>query len=101
MARAQVYDSNKRGASTCGPAEAKVVRDDNASLARRTFENLSIWPTDQTLFRSSAQVAPARSKAFNDVWTDVLICQEGKVERLHAVILSSQVCSPLSTSAAY
>ena len=32
---------------------------------------------------------------------DVLVSQEGKRERLHAVILSSQVCSPLSASAAY
>jgi hypothetical protein len=27
---------------------------------------------------------PRRSKAFNDVWSDVLVCEEGEVERLHA-----------------
>jgi hypothetical protein len=47
-----------------------------------------------------AQIAAARSEAFNDVRSDVHVCLEGEVERLHAVILSSQVCSPLSTSAA-
>ena len=77
------------------------MRDDDASLTRCTFENLNIRSTNQTFFRDRAQIAAARSEAFNDVWSDVLVCEEGEVERLHAVILSSQVCSPLSTSAAY
>jgi hypothetical protein len=77
------------------------MRNDDASLTRCAFENLNIRSTNQAFFRGRAQVAAARSEAFDDVWTDVLVCQEGEVERLHAVILNSQVCSPLSTSAAY
>lgn len=35
------------------------------------------------------------------ICTDVLVDEKGEVERLHAVILNSQVCSPFSASAAY
>ena len=45
---------------------------------RRAFENLSVRSTYQTLFARRTQIAAARSESFNDVWTDVLVCQEGK-----------------------
>jgi hypothetical protein len=58
-------------------------------------------PTNQAFFRRGAQIAATGSKSFYNVWTDVLVNEKGKIERPHAVILNSQVCSPFSASAAY
>jgi hypothetical protein len=33
------------------------------------------------------QVVAARPKTYDDVWSNVLVCQEREVERLHTVIL--------------
>jgi len=102
VSRPQVNDSDKRLArADGGAAETEVMCEDDASLVSRTFENLNVRSTNQVLFPRGAQIAAARSEAFNDVWTDVLVCQEGEIERFHAVMLSSHVRSPFSTSAAY
>ena len=77
------------------------MRDDDATLADRQFENVYIRPASELLFVGGANVAAARPKAFDHVWSDVVVGKKREVERFHAVILSSQVCSPLSTSAAY
>ncbi len=50
---------------------------------------------------SCADVAAAYSETGDDIWADILVGEQGALERLHAVILNSQVCSPLSASAAY
>jgi hypothetical protein len=72
---------------------------DSALLAgRRSDESvmdyLSVRPTDQASFNRPAEVATANWEAFHKVWSDVLVDQEWKIERLHAVILNSQVRSP-------
>jgi hypothetical protein len=54
------------------------MRDDDAALVRGAFENLNIRSTNQAFFRGRAQIAAARSEAFNDVRSDVLVCQEGE-----------------------
>lgn len=102
MSGPQVDDSDESSArGDGGAAETEVVGDDDASLPCCSFENLSVRSTNQPFFGSGPQVEASRSKAFNNVRTDVLVDEEGKVERLHAVILNSQVCSPFSASAAY
>jgi len=75
--------------------------DDDATLIRRAFEKLAIRSANQPFVPSGSQVTAAHPKACDNVWSDVLVRKERKVERLHAVMLSSQVRSPLSTSAAY
>ena len=74
---------------------------DDATLIGRAFEKFTIRSTNQSFVPGGSQVTAAHPKACDDVRSDVLVRKEGKVERLHAVMLSSQVCSPLSTSAAY
>jgi hypothetical protein len=100
--RPQVDDSNKGGASEDGSAtEAEVMGYDDAALRRRPFKNLSIRSTNQMFFGGRVNIAAATSEAFDNVWTDVLVHEKGKIERVHAVIRNSQVCSPFSASAAY
>ena len=72
-----------------------------AVTAERPNPRSWVTTTRPSFFGSGPQVEASRSQAFNNVRTDVLVDEEGKVERLHAVILNSQVCSPLSASAAY
>lgn len=66
-------DSEKRrpGADG-GAAEGEIMGDDDAPLAGCAFENLFIRSTHQEFFGGSAQIAPARSKACDDVWSDVV-----------------------------
>lgn len=72
--------------------------NDDAALADRPFENVYVRSANQSLFFGCAHVAAARSKAADDIGSDVLVGQSRVFERLHAVIFSSQVCSPLSCS---
>ena len=58
-------------------------------------------PTEQMFIAVATDITAADSEPLDDVRNDVLVCEEGEIERLHAVILSSQMCSPLSASAAY
>jgi hypothetical protein len=76
------------------------MRGDDATLTRGAFETLRVRPAEQSFLRGRAQIAAARSKTLNNVRSDVLVGKEGEIERLHAVILSSHVCSPFITSAA-
>jgi hypothetical protein len=75
--------------------------DDHTSLVCCAFENIDIGPANQPFLPGRPQITTACAESVDDVRSDVLVWKQGKVERLHAVILSSQVCSPLSTSAAY
>ena len=77
------------------------MRNDDASLTRCAFENLNIRSTYQLVFPRAVRRSQPRARRPSTTSGTSSLCQEGEVERLHAVILSSQVCSPLSTSAAY
>lgn len=77
------------------------MRHDDAPLGSRAFENFYIWSTNELFLVGCPHVAVAGSKAFDDVWADVFIGEKRELERLHAVIFSSQVRSPLRTPAAY
>ena len=102
MSGPQVDNSDERSArDDGGAAEAEVVGDDHSPLTGCSIENLSVRSTNQPLLSSGAHVESPHSKAFNNARTDVLVDEKRKVERLHAVILNSQVCSPFSASAAY
>jgi hypothetical protein len=43
------------------------------------FEKLCTRPTDQAFLRGRKQIATAASKALNDFWSDVPVCQERKI----------------------
>lgn len=75
--------------------------DDDAALACGTFEHIEVRLADQLLVPGGSQIVASSAEASNNLWSDVLVCQEREVERRHAVILNSQVCSPFSASAAY
>jgi hypothetical protein len=77
------------------------VRDDDPALTCGVFEEVCIGPTEQMFIAGAADITAADSEPLDDVRNDVFVCEEGEIERLHAVILSSHVCSPLSASAAY
>jgi len=76
------------------------VSNDHAPLARRTFENVNVWTANQLLVPCGAHIAAPFAEARYDIGSDVLVREEGEVEGLHARMFSSQVCSPLSASAA-
>ena len=102
VSRADVNDAHEGGAGADGVApEGQVVRDDDPVLTRGVFEELRIASTEQMFVAGTADVAAADSQPLDDGRNDVFVCEEGEIERLHAVILSSHVCSPLSASAAY
>ena len=77
------------------------MRDDDTALSSGTFEHLDVWPANQLFVPYGSKVETSRLQASDDVRSDVLVCQEREVERRHAVMLSSQVCSPFNASAAY
>lgn len=77
------------------------MRDDNPVLTCGVFEEVCIATTEQMFIAGAADITAADSQPLDDVRNDVLVCEKREIERLHAVILSSHVCSPLSTSAAY
>lgn len=102
VSRVQVDHPDKGGSGTeCGTGEGQVMRDDDTALSSRTFEYLDIWPANQLFLADGSKVETSCPQASDDVRSDVLVCQEREVERRHAVMLSSQVCSPFSASAAY
>lgn len=70
-------------------------------VALCTGGGLHCAPTEQMFVAGATDITAADSEPLDDVRNDVLVCEEGEIERLHAVILSSHVCSPLSASAAY
>jgi hypothetical protein len=65
------------------------------------FKEICIGPTEQLFIAGAADITAADSQPLDDVRNDVFVCEVGEIERLHAVILNSHVCSPLSASAAY
>ena len=76
------------------------MRDDDTSLLRGALQHVGIRPTSQRLVPDRAHVVPTRAETADDVRSDVLVCQEWEVERLHAVIGRSHVRSPRSAFAA-
>ena len=74
MSGPQIDDSDKgRPGADGGAAEGEIMGDDDAPLVGCTFENLYIRSSHQSFFAGSAQIATARSKAYDDVWGDVLV----------------------------
>ena len=65
------------------------------------FEDLCVRPTRESFLERRANIGPSGSQAIDHLWTDVLVGEERKLERLHAVIFNSQFCSVLSACAAY
>jgi len=102
MAGTQVDDSYERRTGLNGSApEGEVVRDDDAALFRRSSEDLRVCAADHLFFGNTHNVAAPRAKACDDLWCDVLVGEQRKREGVHAVMLSSHVCSPLIACAAY
>jgi hypothetical protein len=77
------------------------VGEDDAPLRGGAFEYFDVRPANQLFVPRRSKVETSCSKTSDDVGGDVFVCQQREVERRHAVILSSQVCSPFSASAAY
>jgi hypothetical protein len=102
VSRTQVNDTDEgRPRQEGGTAEGQVVGDDDTALTGCAFKNINIRTANQLLVPCGPYIAAARTKSCHDVGSDVLVRrQKRKVERLHARIFSSQVCSPLSASAA-
>ena len=74
--------------------------DDDPAQAGCLFEHMIVRMTNQSLVPGGAHIATARPKSCHDIGSDVLVCQQREVERLHALIFSAQVCSPFNASAA-
>ncbi len=79
----------------CAP-EREVMRNNYASLRHGAFKHVFVSSTDEFLVSGCADVAAAIPKTGDNIRSDVLISEKGELERPHAVILNSQVCSPLS-----
>jgi hypothetical protein len=74
VSRTQVDDPDKRrSGADGGTTEGHVMGDDHSPLIGCTFENIDIRPANQSFVPSRAQIAAARSKARDDVWSDVLV----------------------------
>jgi hypothetical protein len=90
-----VKDAHERGAGADGVApEGQVVGHDDPVLARRVFEEVCIAPPEQMFITGALDITAADSQPLDDGRNDVFVCEEGEIEGLHAVILSSHVCSP-------
>ena len=77
------------------------MSDDDAPLVAGVVQDVCIRPTNQAFVPRGTQVTAASAKADSDGGSDVLVGKQRKIERLHAVMHSSQVCSPFRASAAY
>ena len=101
MAWPHVDDPDKwaTGADT-GAAKSKVVSDDDPALRGGALQDVTVCSSEQVLIVRRANVKSSRAKTGDDVRADVLVSEKGEVERFHALVVSSQTCSPLSTSAA-
>jgi hypothetical protein len=72
--RTQVDDPDKRRSSADGrTTEGQVMGDDYTTPAGCAFENVDIRPANQLFVPGRAQIATTRSKARDDVWSDVLV----------------------------
>jgi hypothetical protein len=70
----QVDDPDKRHSGTDGgTTEGHVMGDDDATLVGCAFEDIDIGPTNQLFVPDRVQITTARSKARDDIWTDVLV----------------------------
>ena len=97
----QINDPDEgRPVAESGTAESEVVSDDHALLTGGALQDLGIGATNQLLIPRRPHVTPAVAQSCDNLRPDVLVCQERKVERSHAVMLNSQRCSPFSASAA-
>jgi hypothetical protein len=81
-------------------AERQVVRNDDAGLGSGAFEDGAISLADEPFVSYRPHITAARSETSHHFGADVFIGQKRVLERPHAVIFSSQVCSPLRASAA-
>jgi hypothetical protein len=72
--RTQADDPDKRRSSADGgTTEGQVMGDDYTTPAGCAFENVDIRPANQLFVPGRAQIATTRSKARDDVWSDVLV----------------------------
>ena len=90
-------NANERRASRdgCVP-ESEVVRDNDAASLHGAVEDVFVRRANEAFVSHCLHVTSAISQASDNVRADVLIGEKRELERLHAVILSSQVCSPFS-----
>ena len=74
VSRTQVDDPDeRRSGADGGTTEGQVMGDDDTTLVGCAFENVDIRPANQLFVPDRAQIAAARSKTLNDVWSDVLV----------------------------
>ena len=102
MSWTKVDNANEGGASgdRC-VAEREVVGHNDSALLNGQRNHVLVRRSGEPLIDDRPNVAAAFLETRYDARADVLVSQDGERERLHAVILSSQVCSPLSARAAY
>jgi hypothetical protein len=84
-----------------GFPEHEIVGDDDPVLRRGTIEHSTISAADQPLLLDGSDVATPRAQAVDRRRGNVLVAEQRETEQLHAVVFSSQTCSPLRTLAAY
>lgn len=70
-------------------------------VAERALEDFSVRPAHESLLVDGAYLSATAAEAEHHVRSQILVGKQRKLERLHAVVLSSQTCSPFSTAAAY
>ena len=74
VSRTQVDDPDERGSGTVGgPTEGQVVGDDDPTLVGCACENVDIRSANQLFVPRRAEITATRSKACDDVWSDVLV----------------------------
>ena len=99
---AQVDDPDKGCSDAyCRTAKGQVVGEDDTPLCGGAFEYFDVRPANQLFILCGSKVETSGAQTNDDVGSDVFVCQQREVERRHAVIFSSQVCSPFSASAAH
>ena len=101
MAGPQVDDPDELcGHSQSGPTEREIMRDYYSTFPSCDFQEIGVRPTDKPLIPNRAQIVPTVVETGDDGGSDVFVCEERELERLHAVIRRSQVRSPRSAFAA-
>ena len=101
VARSQVDDPDELHArSHHGPAEGEIMRDHDSTLSSGDLQDLDVRPTDKRLVPNRADIVPPVAETDDDVGSDVLVCEERKVEWFHAVMRRSHERSPRRAFAA-
>jgi hypothetical protein len=102
MARPQIHDTNEWLTCLDGERpEISIVCEYDSALSFCIADDIDVISTEETFVPHTPNVFSLPNQHRQDLWVDVLVGEQGKIERLHAGTFTSHTTSFLSDRAAY